>query len=168
MKTIILFSLVAICTVVNASESKSAHDYKCISSRLEAYNSDIYLGLSSTEIDDILSHKEDPKYGTVAHFTEICDAEASRKIDCNGNLEAQFIGKIKNVSFSEGEAGNSEHTSYKIGDFSLYNVNSLCPLQQELAVEAVIYLPNYSPIANGDTVSGVLIYNPKFNQFSIE
>jgi hypothetical protein len=90
------------------------------------------------------------------------------KANCNGNLEAQFIGQVKNYYFSSAEAGNVEHTTYDIGNFSFFSANQLCPLPLSIAQRANIWVQGYVNLNDGDPVSGVLIYSPKFDEFSID
>lgn len=90
-------------------------------------------------------------------------------LPCNGNLEAQFIASYNHVDFSYSEAGNIEHTTFDLKDFKLLQSNALCPLDMSQAMDAVITLPGIiDSVQSGKEVSGVLIYNPKFNTFSIE
>lgn len=88
---------------------------------------------------------------------------------CNGNLEAEFIAHYNHVDLSYAEAGNIEHTTFDLKDFTLFQANGNCPLDQETAAQAQITVYRIlNGVAPGDQVSGVLVFNPKFNLFSIE
>ncbi len=95
-------------------------------------------------------------------------SQASTKENCNGNFEAKFIGKIDSVHYFPAEAGDYEHTTYGIGDFSFYQVNPLCPLDADLALSAQISVQGDASVESGQAVSGVIVYYPKIGRFSIE
>jgi hypothetical protein len=71
MKSLILALIIASGSAV-ASSKLPTHNYKCIADSLQAYNSDIYYDLSSSEIDDILSSQDDRR-GKVEEVTRVCD-----------------------------------------------------------------------------------------------
>lgn len=71
MKSLIL--ALAIMTMSSAFAGRiPKHNYECISSTLEAYNSDIYYDLSPSEIDEILS-SADARRWKVEEVTAQCD-----------------------------------------------------------------------------------------------
>lgn len=88
---------------------------------------------------------------------------------CNGNFEAQFIAQIDKVDYSYPEAGNVEHMSFGFKNFRVFNPNMNCPLSLGEAQSARVKLSQInSYIKNGNEISGVLVYNPKFNTYYID
>ncbi len=166
MKCFFLTALLCSLNVFTASASDI--NYKCISDSLQSINSDIYCNLSEAEIDAMLTIPEMFGHYDTVNAAKRCESVQSLKLTCNGNLEAEFIGKVTNLSYSSPEAGNLEHTTYSIGKFSFYNVNALCPLDDQLALSANFWIQGQITLKNEDSISGVLIYNPKTQIFSIE
>lgn len=84
--------------------------------------------------------------------------------DCAQN-EAQFIGKV--VEYQKDRVDQYIFDcSYKI-EFSQYNVNLLCPLNEASAFEARFEDTNCE-LKNGDVVSGYLVEDLKTSKISIE
>ncbi|MBC7712964.1 MAG: hypothetical protein H7177_06480 [Rhizobacter sp.] len=162
MKSIIV--AVFLLGLSSVSVKAADHDYQCIADSLQAINNDIYYNLSSTDIDIMLTIPEMMGHIDAINAAKRCDAPKA----CNGNFEAQFIGKAQNVDLSYAEAGNVEHTTFGVGEFTHYQANQLCPLDEATALKARIWVQGILTLQNGDAVSGVLVYNPKFNMFSIE
>ena len=104
-----------------------------------------------------------------AIFTTFISSTGFSAAPCNGNLEAEFIAQYNHIDFSYAEVGNAEHTTYDLKNFRFYNENQICPLRIDLAEQAT--LTEYRiliSIETGSEVSGVLVYNPKTQQFFIE
>lgn len=166
MKSIKMMALIALslaCTLANAS-TISAHDYKCILPRLDAYNSSIYYSITPSEIDSILLDPSDARYSDVARFTKACDLAAAGKL-CGGKLEAQIIGKAIVDECTDGCYYG--RPTYRIGSFRQFQVNGLCPLDIDTARDAVLFMNGNTHIVNGE-VSGVLVYDPMANSFHLE
>jgi hypothetical protein len=88
---------------------------------------------------------------------------------CNGNLKAQFSANYLNVDYSYAEAGNVEHMTFNLKNIADFVPNESCPLDIALAKKAQIYLPTIDiQIQENGFISGVLVYNKKFDSFSIE
>lgn len=93
----------------------------------------------------------------------------AQNLPCNGNLEAQFIAQYDHVSYSYPEAGNLEGTSFGFKNFRHFSPNINCPMSLGLAQIARVLLPTLIlNIQDGNEVSGILVYNPKFNTFFID
>jgi hypothetical protein len=159
MKSLVLALSVLIITSLHANAADYSDD-KCIADALQAYNSDIYYNLSSSEIRELLI----AQVPVASAAAEKCEKEKP----CNGNLEVQFIGKIQSSFFAKEEAGRPARTYFTIGNFTHFKVNPLCPLDEALAEQALIFLQGKHDVKDGSPVSGVLIYSTKFSQFSIE
>lgn len=166
MKKMILSAILFTMNILNVNAADV--NYTCIANTLQATNSDIYYNLSDAEIDAMLTIPEMLGHIDAINAAKRCEIKSPTQLACNGNLEAQFIGKISNVNYSAPEAGNLEHTTYGIGSFSLYNENSLCPLDLGIALDARFWVQGHVDLKNGDFISGVLIYNPKTQMFIIE
>lgn len=166
MKKMILSSLV-ILSSLTVSAARSAGEYQCIMDSLEAYNSSIYYGIDSQDIEKILAEQADGRYYKVSEVADDCELKAltSKKI-CGSELEAKFAGQVKDAS--EVSDGSFEPTrwNYRIGNFSTYNMNAGCMLPQKFAEKAL--LQTSAQISNGQEISGVLIYNADSKTYRIE
>jgi len=80
--------------------------------------------------------------------------------DCGGKLEAQFIGQAKNLISA------NDFRLYTITNLRHYQVNPLCPLDEQRALEAVVVID--AVLADGDEISGVLVLDPQTNNVTIE
>ena len=101
-------------------------------------------------------------------FALLIGTPAFAALNCNGNLEAEVIGQIANVTHNSAEAGAAESTSYNLKNFRFFQENMLCALDDSLAATAVISAEGYLNLEDGQEISGVLVFNPKFNQFSLQ
>lgn len=164
MKTLLALCLL-ISTSAFAANGEASLNYDCIANTLISNGINIHYKLLPAEIDSLLQISEMEGHDDAVAAAKACEVKAV----CSGNLEAQFIAQYDKVQFSDAEAGNPEHMTFGLKNFKSFQPNQTCPLEFDQAVRAQIYLVNIvSAIKNGEAASGVLIYNPKFNQFSIE
>jgi|GEM_PF-6002176 len=89
-------------------------------------------------------------------------------VPCNGNLEAEFIGEIVQVNFTDSEAGSVEHTSYHLGNFKVFQFNQLCPLDQEQAEAYQFWVQGQPQVIEHQVVSGILVYDPRTGLMRVE
>lgn len=66
-------SILALVTLFSATAF--AHNYQCISNRLQAYNSDIYMDMTKEEIDELLASQNDGRAPMVRRIAKICDSK---------------------------------------------------------------------------------------------
>ncbi len=88
----------------------------------------------------------------------------------DGKSEAQFFGRITNLNISQGgEAGEVEHYTYQIKfDESQTLLNPNCPLDIQLASRNTWWVQGLPLVRQGQTISGVLIFDSKTNIYNIE
>ncbi len=87
---------------------------------------------------------------------------------CNGNLEAQFDGQVTSVKFLDIIASTTDRAVYTIGRFTKFQANPSCPLDDQMAASAQLIVEGITSPLVGQAISGVLVYNPTLNLFSIE
>lgn len=166
MKTFVL--MVTLLSINAFSAISNEVDYSCIANKLQASNSSIYYNLSDSEIDAMLTIPEMMGHLDAVNAATFCAKKENLNLTCNGNLEAEFIGSVTSVNYSAPEAGNIEHTTFGISNFTFFSENALCPLDDQLALKASFWIQGQVNLKNGDPISGVLIYNPRTQLFSIE
>ena len=77
----------------------------------------------------------------------------------NCNPEAQFIGTVKNLKYFPAQNGNTEHFTFQLRPAGWFNPSMMCPLFEDEFEKAVIDLAGSPTIANGDKISGVLVFD---------
>lgn len=78
------------------------------------------------------------------------------------NREVQFIGKVRNVQVTE----SSFSFQLKLGRWFVPSM--VCPMYEDEFESAVITLPGSPRIANGDEISGVLVYDEATDTYKID
>lgn len=80
---------------------------------------------------------------------------------CNGNFEAQFIARATNVKQS------ATGMTFQLKDIRHFEINPLCPLEDQEALSAEIETEN-DKLIEGSEVSGVLVYDTGSNTYRVE
>lgn len=88
------------------------------------------------------------------------------------NREAQFIGTVKNLSYQPATATTVEHFSFQIkigfnGNY-WFQPSGVCPMWEDEAEEAVIKEAGMPSIKNGDSISGVLVFDQKLQDYKVD
>jgi hypothetical protein len=150
-----------------ASFSTFATDrnYSCLASTLQSLNSDIYYNLSDAQIDAMLTIPEMAGHLDALNAAKQC---SETKVYCNGNLEAQFIGTVLNFKQTPQIGKTPASATFQVGNIRFFQENQLCPLDESMTFSARLFVWGNSSLKNGDEISGVLVFNPNTNQFTIE
>lgn len=80
----------------------------------------------------------------------------------NCNREAQFAGKVTNLKVLE----NSFTFQVKLGGW--FSPSMICPMYSHELENAVLEYPGSPRIANGDPVSGVMVFNEATQKYLID
>lgn len=80
--------------------------------------------------------------------------------DCN--REVQFVGKVRNLKTQ------TARFSFQLSLGNWYSPSIVCPLYEDEFVEAVIEIEGKPLIANGDEISGVLVFDQKTQTYRID
>ena len=88
------------------------------------------------------------------------------------NREAQFIGTVKNLTYQPAKETTVEHFSFQIklgfnGNY-WFQPSGVCPMWEDELEDAVIKEVGSPSIANGDVVSGVLVYDQKTQDYKVD
>lgn len=144
------------------------HDYECIAAKMQAYNSDIYFGLTREDIDSALIDSTDYGHALAVQSAKTCDLAQNLDKSCDLKVEAQVIGQITSLHETQNEFSQKIESRIKIGRFSSFQQNGLCPLNEQLAESAVIKVTSDSSLKMNQTVSGVLVYDISKDEFSLK
>jgi hypothetical protein len=80
--------------------------------------------------------------------------------DCN--REAQFVGNVKNLKTK------STSFSFQLGLGRWFSPSIVCPMDEEEFVSAIVEIEGKPLIANGDEISGVLVFDQKTQTYRID
>ena len=170
----IFIVLSAVCFQVTASEihpEKGTFEkqYRCVADAMQAIDSHIYYNLTSSQIDSMLQIPELVGHVEAVQAVAKCSAESkSTNNSCNGNLEALFVAQYNHVHLIYAEAGANDQTTFDLKNFRFYDKNIMCPLDIEMAKQAVITENRLLESAHGGVdIFGTLVYNPRTLQFFI-
>ena len=78
------------------------------------------------------------------------------------NREAQFIGNVRNLKVLE----NSFSFQVSLGRW--YIASMVCPMDESEFVGAVIEIPGTPAIAEGDEISGIMVFDQKTQFYKID
>jgi hypothetical protein len=87
----------------------------------------------------------------------------------NCNREAQFMGTVKNVNYFPAQEGRIEHYSFEIElDPQWFRPSIVCPMSEAELENAIIYEAGLPKRANGDSISGVLVFDQKIQNYKLD
>lgn len=80
--------------------------------------------------------------------------------DCN--REAQFVGNVKNLKTK------STSFSFQLSLGRWFSPSIVCPMDEEEFISAIVEIEGKPLIANGDEISGVLLYDQETQTYRID
>lgn len=88
------------------------------------------------------------------------------------NREAQFIGTVKNLSYQPATETTVEHFSYQIklgfnGNY-WFQPSGVCAMWEDELEDATIKEAGAPRIANGDYISGVLVFDQEIQDYKVD
>ena len=86
--------------------------------------------------------------------------------DCN--REAQFIGSVRSVTYQPAVEGRIGFTRLQLSLGRWYAPSMVCPLWEDEFESAVIEIPGIPLIAEGDEISGVLVFDVATASYRID
>ncbi len=84
------------------------------------------------------------------------------------NPEAQFTGYVKNLKTYKATVLVPEHFTFQVRLGRLFLPSIVCPMLEPELESAVVTIKGRPSIANGDMVSGVMVYDVKDQSYRIE
>lgn len=84
------------------------------------------------------------------------------------NPEAQFAGTVTKVKYYPPTGRSAEHFTFQLKLGNWFEPNIMCPLSETELEEAVIKLAGFPDIFEGDSISGVLVFDVNTKTYRIE
>ncbi len=86
----------------------------------------------------------------------------------NCNPEAQFVGTVRNLKYYPAQNGSTEHFTFQLRPAGWFNPSIMCPLFEDEFEKAIIELAGAPTIANGEKISGVLVFDINTQTYRID
>jgi hypothetical protein len=88
------------------------------------------------------------------------------------NRETQFIGTVKNLTVNAATPTTVEHYSYQIklghnGNY-WFSASGVCPMWEDELESATVEVAGKPYLANGDAVSGVLVFDQELQDYKLD
>ena len=86
--------------------------------------------------------------------------------DCN--REAQFIGTVTNVIYTPATEGRAGLTMFQLKLGRWFAPSMVCPLWEDELESAVVEVEGIPLIADGDEISGILVFDQETQTYRID